>query len=168
MQIVLPIHEAIALVRAVRPLPALVRSVEGTGSQVTIEVDLRLVPNASTALRLAAAAVGTVAASARFLTYAGGVATFEVTAQARSLPAHKLLNHVTGPVNAALTERGLPDGLVEVRKGDGEPILAVHIQEAVEAKAPGVTITGIEMHDGAVHVTADVADGVAHGVALRR
>jgi hypothetical protein len=161
MQIVLPIHEALAMVRAARPLPALVRSVEGEGSQVTVEVDLRLVPNASTALRLAAAAVGTVAASARFLSYAGGVATFEVTAQARSLPAHKLLNHVTGPVNAALTQRGLPDGLVEVRKGDGEPTLAVHVQEAVDAKAPGVTITSFDVRDGAVYLAADVADGVA-------
>lgn len=156
MQISLPLDEALALAAATRPLPPFVRSLRCEGSTIVVEVDLRLVPDGGTALRLAAAAVGTVTATAVLTGYTGGVATFEVTAQARSIPAHKLLNHLTGPVNSALARQGLPEGLVEIRKGDGDPVVAVRVQEAVATKVSGVTLTDLAVHDGAVHVSARV------------
>ena len=156
MQLSLPLDEALALAAAKKPLPPLVRSLRCEGSTIVVEVDLRLVPDGGTALRLAAAAVGTVTATAVLTGYAGGVATFEVTAQARSIPAHKLLNHLTGPVNTALARQGLPEGLVEIRKGDGDPVVAVRVQEAVATKVTGVTLTDLAVHDGAVHVSARI------------
>ena len=156
MQISLPLDEALALAAAKKPLPPFVRSLRCDGSTIVVEVDLRLVPDGGTALRLAAAAVGTVTATAVLTGYAGGVATFEVTAQARSIPAHKLLNHLTGPVNSALARQGLPEGLVEIRKGDGDPVVAVRVQEAVATKVTGVTLTDLAVHDGAVHVSARI------------
>jgi len=156
VQISLPLDEALALAAAKKPLPPFVRSLRCDGSTIVVEVDLRLVPDGGTALRLAAAAVGTVTATAVLTGYAGGVATFEVTAQARSIPAHKLLNHLTGPVNSALARQGLPEGLVEIRKGDGDPVVAVRVQEAVATKVTGVTLTDLAVHDGAVHVSARI------------
>ena len=156
MQISLPLDEALALAAAKKPLPPFVRSLRCEGSTIVVEVDLRLVPDGGTALRLAAAAVGTVTATAVLTGYAGGVATFEVTAQARSIPAHKLLNHLTGPVNTALARQGLPEGLVEIRKGDGDPVVAVRVQEAIATKVTGVTLTDLAVHDGAVHVSARI------------
>jgi len=156
VQISLPLDEALALAAAKKPLPPFVRSLRCEGSTIVVEVDLRLVPEGGTALRLAAAAVGTVTATAVLTGYAGGVATFEVTAQARSIPAHKLLNHLTGPVNTALARQGLPEGLVEIRKGDGDPVVAVRVQEAVATKVTGVTVTDLAVHDGAVHVSARI------------
>jgi len=156
VQLSLPLDEALALAAAKKPLPPLVRSLRCEGSTIVVEVDLRLVPDGGTALRLAAAAVGTVTATAVLTGYAGGVATFEVTAQARSIPAHKLLNHLTGPVNTALARQGLPEGLVEIRKGDGDPVVAVRVQEAVATKVTGVTLTDLAVHDGAVHVSARI------------
>lgn len=156
MQITLPVDEALALAAVKQPLPPFVRSLRCEGSTIVLEVDLRLVPDGGTALRLAAAAVGTVTATAVLTGYAGGVATFEVTAQARSLPAHKLLNHLTGPVNSALARQGLPEGIVEIRKGDGDPVVAVRVQEAVATKVSGITLTDLAVHDGAVHATASI------------
>lgn len=156
MQLSLPLDEALALAAAKKPLPPFVRSLRCEGSTIVVEGDLRLVPDGGTALRLAAAAVGTVTATAVLTGYAGGVATFEVTAQARSIPAHKLLNHLTGPVNTALARQGLPEGLVEIRKGDGDPVVAVRVQEAVATKVTGVTLTDLAVHDGAVHVSARI------------
>ena len=156
MQLSLPLDEALALAAAKKPLPPFVRSLRCENSTIVVEVDLRLVPDGGTALRLAAAAVGTVTATAVLTGYAGGVATFEVTAQARSIPAHKLLNHLTGPVNTALARQGLPEGLVEIRKGDGDPVVAVRVQEAVATKVTGVMLTDLAVHDGAVHVSARI------------
>lgn len=163
MQITLPVDEALALAAAKQPLPPFVRSLRCEGSTLVLEVDLRLVPDGGTALKIAAAAVGTVTATALLTGYAGGVATFEVTAQARSIPAHKLLNHLTGPVNSALARQGLPEGLVEIRKGDGDPVVAVRVQEAVATKVSGVTVTDLAVHDGALHATARIEKVVLLG-----
>lgn len=157
MELTLPVAEALALATARRPLPPMIRSVHGSGSTVHAEVDLGLVPEPSLALRLAAAAVGSVAVTAEVEEYADGVLTLRITAHARGLPAHTLLNHVIGPANAALRDAGLPDGLIEVRHGEeGHPLVVVRVQDAVDAQVSGVTVTGIALRDGAVHVTAYV------------
>ena len=156
MEITLPLTEALALAAAKEPLPAIVRSITPDGDSVQLEIDLRLVPDAPLALRVAAAAIGTVSVTATYTGYTMGTATFEVTAHARALPAHKLLNHLTGPIATALRRRGLPEGLVEVHKGEGEPVLAVHLQDAVSAKATGVTVTDFTLRDATAHLTLTV------------
>ena len=156
MQIVVSVAEALSLALARGPLPAVVRSVVADGSTVRAEIDLRAVPDPPTALRLAASALGTVNVSLLYRGFDGAVATFEVSAHARALPAHKLLNYVVGPINSALAARGLPEGLVEIRKGAGEPILAIGVRDAVAAQVEGVTLTALDVRDGAVHATAEI------------
>lgn len=156
MQIVVSVAEALSLALARGPLPPVVRSVVADGSTVHAEIDLRAVPDPPTALRFAASALGTVSVALRFTGFDGAVATFEVSAQARALPAHKLLNYLVGPVNAALAARGLPEGLVAIRKGTGEPVLAIGVRDAVAAQVEGVTLTALDVRDGAVHVTAEI------------
>src|SRR5450830_388272 len=105
MQIALPFTEALALAATAGPLPPMVRSVRADGSTVHAEVDLRQVPSASGAARLAFAAIGTVEVQARLIDMTHGTATVEVRAsartstvavraEARGLPAHKLLRHL--------------------------------------------------------------------------
>ncbi|PFG33713.1 hypothetical protein [Sanguibacter antarcticus] len=158
MQLVVSVSEALSLALARGPLPTVLRSVVADGSTIHAEIDLRAVPDPPTALRLAASALGTVSVALRFLAFDGAVATFEVSAQARALPAHKLLNYLVGPINRALTTEGLPDGLVEIRKGTGEPVLAIGVRDAVAAQVDGITLTALAVRDGAVHASATVGD----------
>ena len=159
MDITLPLSEALALATAKQPLPAVVRSVTADGASLLLDIDLRVIADAPLALRVAATAIGTVAVTATFTGYSLGSATFEITAHARALPAHKLLNHLTGPIASALRGRGLPEGLVEVRKGDGgDPVVAVHLQDAVAAKATGVTLTAFEVRDATAYVSLAVGE----------
>lgn len=160
MQMILPIDEALAIATAVKPPPALLRSVTSAGAQLQLEVDLRQIPNPGTALRLAAAAVGTVTATLTFTGYDSGVATFQFSAQARGLPAHKIANHLTGPINSALTDCGLPEGLVEVRKGTGDPVLAIRVQDAVDARITGLTVTDFDLRGAAIFLGATITGGV--------
>lgn len=155
MQITLSVEEAVALVGAVAPLPPFVGSVRGEGASVHAEIDLGLVPDLSGLARLAVAAVGRVVMTARLAGYDGGDASFEVRAEARGLPAHRLLNVLAGTVDARLRARGLPDGLVEVRAGSPAPHLVIHLQAAIRAAADGLTLTSLELRDGSIH--ADVA-----------
>lgn len=156
MQIAIPFTEALALATAREPLPPFARGVRSEGSVIHAEVDLRQIPDAPTALRLAAAAAGTVAVTARLARFSGGVATIAVTAHARALPAHKLLGFLSGPLEAALRKQGLPAGLVEIRQGDPDPLVVVHVQDAVSAKAEGVTVTGLGLSGDVVYVEAEI------------
>ena len=157
MQLALHFTEALALATAKDPLPPLIGAVRAEGSTVHAEIELRHVPDASTALRLAAAAVGTVPVTGRLVSYQDGVATIEVTAQARGLPAHKLVPYLVGPINGFLREQGLPPGLIEVQRGESAALIVVQVQRAVETKVSGVTVTGLEMTDQVIRITAKVA-----------
>lgn len=156
MLLELPVTEALALATAEQPLPPVVRSVRVVGSALHVEVDLGQVPGASTRILWAAAALGTVTVRATFLRWDRGAATFAVAVQARGLPAHVLLNQLLGPVREALARQGLPPGLVELRRGDPEPLAVVHVQEAVSARAPGLVITGLHLRDGTLRAAATV------------
>ena len=151
MQVAIPFTEALALATAREPLPPLVRSLSAQGSVVHAEIDLHHIPNAPPALRFVASAVGTVALTARLTGYEEGVVTIAVTAHARALPAHKLLGYLSGPIEDALRRQGLPPRLVEVRRGEGDPVLVVHVQDAVDTKASGVTVTGLGLTDETIY-----------------
>lgn len=156
MEITLPLNEALALATAKEPLPPVVRSITADGASLQLDIDLRVIPDAPLALRVAASAIGTVTVTATFTGYSLGAALFEMTAHARAIPAHKLLNQLTGPIASALGRRGLPEGLIEVRKGDSEPIVAVHVQDAIAAKATGVTVTDVDVRDATAYVSLAV------------
>ena len=158
MQITLPLSEAFALAAAKEPLPAVVRSVTADGATVLLDIDLRVIQDPPLALRVAAAAIGTVTVTATFTGYSLGTATFAIAAHARSLPAHKLLNHLTGPIDSALRRRGLPEGLVVVHKGDSEPVVAIHLQDAVTAKSTGITLTGFDIREATAYVDLAVGE----------
>lgn len=162
MQIALPFTEALALAAAAGPLPPMVRSVRAEGSTVRALVDLRQVPSTSGAARLAFAAIGTVEVRARLLDMAHGTATVEVQAEARGLPAHKLLRHLTGTITSVLRERGLPEDLVEVQQGTEAPLVLVHVQRAVDARAAGVTVTGLGLRDAVIYAEVTIGDVVLH------
>ena len=108
MQFALPFAEAIAVVVAKEPLPPMVRDLRCEGSTIHADIDLRAIPDPSTALRLAAAAAGTVAVTVRFADFSAGVVTLVVTAHARALPAHELVPFLVGPINAALRTADCP------------------------------------------------------------
>ena len=160
MRLEIPFTEALALATAREPLPPMVRSVHCTGSTIHAEVDLRLIPNAPTAVRLAAAAAGIVAATVTFAGYAQGVALLDVTAHARGLPAHKLLGYLVDPINAVLRRQGLPEGLVEIHRGSGDPVVAVRVQDALATRATGLQVTAIELTGAVLQVSVAVADTV--------
>jgi hypothetical protein len=156
MQLALPFAEAIAFAEVQEPLPPMVRDLRCEGSTIHADIDLRAIPDPSTGLRLAAAAVGTVAVTVRFADYSAGTATLVVTAHARALPAHKLVPFLVGPINAALRDRGLPPGIVEVQRGESEPWVVIAVQQAISTKVEGVTLTGLELRDAVFHVEATV------------
>ncbi len=156
MKLALPFPEALSLATAEKPLPPVLRSVDCRGDTLSAEIVLDALPTRSIAVQLAAAAAGTVAVTARFVGFSEGVVTFAVTAHARTLPVHKLLQFVLDPVNKAIRDRGLPEGLVRIDHGDAGPIVLIDVQQAVETKASGVTVTRLELLDAVIHAEATI------------
>ncbi|MFC0681222.1 hypothetical protein ACFFGH_25615 [Lysobacter korlensis] len=162
MNLALPFSEAISLATAEKPLPAVLRSVDCRGETLHAEIDLEAIPIGSFALRLAAAAAGTVTVTARLAGYTDGVATFVVTAHAWNLPAHKLLPFLLEPVNKAIRDSGLPDGLIRIERGDDDPLVLIDVQQAVETKASGVTVTSLQLLDAVLHAEATIGTVTLH------
>jgi hypothetical protein len=155
VQLTVPAVEALALATAREPLPPFLRSLEVAGSTVLVEVDLAALPDAPPALRWVAVATGVVTVAARFTGYEHGVATFAVTSRARAMPLHVLLNALTGTVTSVLREKGL-DQVLEVRRGEGEPVVAVAVQRAVDQRAEGIVVSALDLRDATVHATVEV------------
>ncbi len=162
MKLTLPFREALALATAEKPLPPVIRSVDCVGETLHAEIALDSLPSRSIALQLAAAVAGTVTVTARLTGYAGGVATFVITAHALALPVHKLLPFLLDPVNKAIRDRGLPEGLLEVQRGDPNPLVLIDVQKAVETKASGVTLTDLRLVDAVLHAEATIGDVTLH------
>lgn len=156
MYLELPFDEALVLAASRGPLPPMVRSLRAEGSTVHVEVDLRLIPDPPLALRLAAGALGSVAVSATYVGFDAGSVRLAITFHARQLPAHLVLNHAIGPINDLLRAQGLPDGLVEVRRGAQEPLVVVNVQAAVDAKVDGVLVTALDLREAVLRVTTAV------------
>lgn len=162
MKLTLPFTEALALAAASGPMPPIIHSLGCEGSTVHAELDLAAIADPSPALRLAAALAGTVAVTAQFEGYSEGIATVAVTAHARALPAHKLLPYLLGPINDVLQKNGLPEGLVQIKRTDDEPLVLINVQKAVESKASGVTVTALELRDAVIHLEARIGQVRLH------
>ncbi|WP_165067141.1 hypothetical protein [Marisediminicola senii] len=156
MHISIPFVEVLALAASQGPLPPMVAGLRSEGSTAHADIDLREVPSTSTAMRFALAAAGTVTVTARVVSFAAGVATVAVTAHAWGLPAHKLLPYLVDPIAGAVRKAGLPDGIVRIERGDGDPVVLVDVQKAVDSRVEGLVVTGVALTDDQVVVDAAV------------
>lgn len=160
MHIQITVDEALRLVTAKEPLPALVRSVRADGDAVVVEVEPRLLPELSGAMRFAASLAGVVPVVARFVGFEDGVARFGLDVTAHGLPAHRLVSALAGTITTQISRKGFPTGAVEIHRTDGAPELAVAIQSFVEPLVGGVTVIGFALRDATIHVELAVGDVV--------
>ncbi|KGM12034.1 hypothetical protein [Cellulomonas bogoriensis] len=162
MQVALTVEEGVALALAVQTLPPFIGPVRGEGRSVLVDVDLAAIPDVPTLARLSFAAVGSVTIRAALIGYDGDVATFELQAEARGLPAHRLLNHLTDTISDRLRANGLPDDLVELHPGPRAPLARVHVQQAIDARVRGLSLATLDVRDGVVHAGVTVGDVALH------
>ncbi|WP_069387397.1 hypothetical protein [Cellulosimicrobium cellulans] len=155
MRIELSVTEAVELARAAGALPPFVRTVTGEGEEVRVTLDLREVPDAPSALRLAARVVPVVRTSLRLESFVAGTAVVAVEAHAAGLPAHKLLKVGEGPLKAVLRSRGLPPEALRVLP---DARVALDVQALVASAAgdrlPAVQITDLAYADGTARAEA--------------
>jgi hypothetical protein len=156
MQLTLTFDEVVALATASSPLPPIVRSLSAEGEVVRAELDPLEVITGSLA-RIAAAAAGTISVVARFAGFSEGVASFEITATARGLPAHKLLPLVLDRVNAAIAENPSIAGIVTLEDGTEQPRVLIDLQEALSTRVPGIRVTGFDLRDATFLLEASVS-----------
>ncbi|HEY3437438.1 MAG TPA: hypothetical protein VGK35_07095, partial [Actinotalea sp.] len=64
--------------------------------------------------------------------------------------------YLVGPITAMLRDQGLPDGLIEIERGETATLVRVQVQRAVDTKVAGVTVKGLEMTDQVIRITASV------------
>ena len=158
MRIELPFDEALAFARSRGPLPEIVQSIGCDGSTISVELDLRAIESSSLGMRLALAAAGAVLVSVRVTGYSEGVASLAVTAHARGLPAHKLLPYLLRPIDDAVVKAGLPSGTVTVADAEGDPVVRVDVQRAVDTRVHGMTVTALDVADAVFRLRAEVGD----------
>ncbi|MEY2849764.1 MAG: hypothetical protein RI885_2431 [Actinomycetota bacterium] len=156
MIITLPFDEAIAFATLENPLPAMVTSVTCDDSTVTVVLDLKQISSESRGVRVALAVAGTVTATTTLLAFEHGVATLAITAHARGLPAHTLLQYLVDPIDRAMTRAGLPAGLVTIG-GGADPEVRIDVQRAMDQRMPGVAVTALRLELGAIRIEAHVA-----------
>lgn len=149
MQLILPFPEALELVTAEKPLPAPIEQVSCAGSTVFVQVSPE-----SVLPRFLRAAAPKVRLELHFLTFAAGVATFELVTNVLSLPVHRLLNFLTDAIP-------LPDG-VRIEKGDATPRLVVNLQKLIDEQVSGLTLDEFYLHDSEVVVLATLQNFRTH------
>lgn len=160
MDIALTIPELLRLA-APAGLPPGIGTPTLVGDTLTTDVDPRALPDLPTAARLAARAAGNVTVTVRVLRLSSGVAVLDVTASARSLPAHRLVGLLLGTVENALRNalvvRGVRGDAVRVRP-DGPRLEVLVDTAALLAPAPlpphlrGLGVAGLRLGDGRIHV----------------
>ncbi|MFP7759857.1 hypothetical protein [Marisediminicola sp. LYQ134] len=161
MKLTLPFDEALALATSGAALPVMLDDVRCEGSTIHTEVDLTQIETTAFAKQLAFAAAGTVTVTARFLGFTSGVVSFAITAHARGLPAHKLVPYLLDPINRGLNESGMPPGLVELERGESEPVVLIDLQKAVDSRMAGMTITAFDLADSTLVLEAVVEAAVS-------
>jgi hypothetical protein len=156
MQLTMTFDEVIALATTSSPLPTIVRSLSVEGEVVRAELDPLEVITGSLA-RLIAAAAGTISVTARFAGFSEGVASFEITAMARGLPAHKLLPLLLDRVNTAIAENPSIVGIVTIENGTEQPRAHIDLQKALSTRVQGMRVTGFDLRDATMHLDATVS-----------
>lgn len=156
MRIELPVTEAVAFAKSRSLMPPMIESLTGEGSIIEVVIDLHLLPADGFAMKLFAAAAGTVTVTATFAGYAEGTASFDIAAEARGIHADKLLSAMVGRANDSIRESSLPDGVVEFAEGADGVQLLINLQQVVGERVPGVTVTGIDLREGVLLIEAAI------------
>lgn len=152
MEIKVTPDEGLALARITGAgVPDVISSATGDGDAVRVNADLRRLEDLPGPLRLAARVAPVVRALVRVREYTAGRATLEVEVNAGGLPAHRVLGLLATPIERQLTKSGLPAGSIDVR---GDATVVVDVEKLLAAKLPGLTVTGLRIADGHVHVDA--------------
>lgn len=95
----------------------------------------------------------------RFLSFAAGVATFELFTNVLSLPVHRLLNLLVAAVP-------LPDG-VRVEKGESAPRVVVDVQRFIDQQVLGLTLDEFYLFEGDVVAVATLRNFSTRSTAKR-
>ena len=155
MHLSMTVVEAIALATAKSPMPPIVQRISAGDDTIHADLDPLEVITGSIA-RLLAAAAGPIAVAARFAGFSHGVATFEVTAMARGLPAHKLLPLLIDRVTQAIAENPAAAGIVEVRTTENDPLVLIDIQAALDARGLSLQLTALDLREATIFAEAAV------------
>ena len=162
MRLELPVTEALSIAATMGVIPPFVQGIRAEGSTVHLQIDAAQVMGGSGIGRFLGGLAGLVPVAAHFTGFADGVATVSVTAEARGVPLHRFMPMVEGRIKAQLAAQGLPPGVVEVRTGPSDPVIAIDVRRLVAAKVSGVAVTDVALRDATVHVTATTTDEPFH------
>ncbi|MGV8969791.1 MAG: hypothetical protein ACOH1J_05010 [Microbacteriaceae bacterium] len=154
MRIELPVSEAVAFARTRDVLPSMIESLTSEGSAIEIVIDLRLIPAENFAMKLFAAAAGTVTVTATFVGFTDGIATFDMGAEARGINADTLLSAMIGRANASIRDSDLPEGVVEFADSAVGTQLLINLQAILDDRMHGVTVSDVRLRNGVLSVEA--------------
>ncbi|GGM25366.1 hypothetical protein ACFQBY_04585 [Promicromonospora citrea] len=147
-------EEVLGLARIARQAPPVISSVVGDRDVIRVVADLRRLETLPGPLRLAVKIAPIVRADVRLASFERGVATLAVEVNAAGLPAHRLLSLAAAPIEQEVAKQGLPPGVVDVQP---DARIAVDVERLLDAKVPGLTVTGVAVDDGQVVLDASVA-----------
>ena len=147
-------EEVLSLARIAKQAPPVISSVVGDGDVIRVVADLRRVETLPGPLKLAVKIAPIVRADVRLASFERGVATLAVEVNAAGLPAHRLLSLAAAPIEHEVAKQGLPPGVVDVQP---DARIAVDVERLLEAKFPGVTVTGAKVEGGRLVIDASVA-----------
>jgi len=147
-------EEVLGLARIARQAPPVISSVVGDGDVIRVVADLRRLETLPGPLKLAVKIAPIVRADVKLASFERGVATLSVEVNAAGLPAHRLLSLAAAPIEQEVAKQGLPPGVVDVQP---DARIAVDVERLLEAKFPGVTVTGAKVEGGQIVLDASVA-----------
>jgi hypothetical protein len=147
-------EEVLSLARIAKQAPPVISSVVGDADVIRVVADLRRVETLPGPLKLAVKIAPIVRADVKLASFERGVATLAVEVNAAGLPAHRLLSLAAAPIEHEVAKQGLPPGVVDVQP---DARIAVDVERLLEAKFPGVTVTGAKVEGGQLVIDASVA-----------
>ena len=147
-------EEVLSLARIAKQAPPVISSVVGDGDVIRVVADLRRLETLPGPLKLAVKIAPIVRADVRLASFERGVATLAVEVNAAGLPAHRLLSLAAAPIEHEVAKQGLPPGVVDVQP---DARIAVDVERLLEAKFPGVTVTGAKVEGGRLVIDASIA-----------
>src|SRR5690606_20674492 len=147
-------EEVLGLARIARQAPPVISSVVGDRDVIRVVADLRRLETLPGPLKLAVKIAPIVRADVRLASFERGVATLAVEVNAAGLPAHRLLSLAAAPIEQEVAKQGLPPGVVDVQP---DARIAVDVERLLDAKVPGLTVTGVAVDGGQVVLDASIA-----------
>jgi hypothetical protein len=147
-------EEVLGLARIAKQAPPVISSVVGDGDVIRVVADLRRLETLPGPLKLAVKIAPIVRADVKLASFERGVATLSVEVNAAGLPAHRLLSLAAAPIEQEVAKQGLPPGVVDVQP---DARIAVDVERLLEAKFPGVTVTGAKVEGGQIVLDASVS-----------